>query len=309
MAKKSRSSKASSAVLASKFPLLAASPSISDQMRQELSETENEFARRLRRGKSNRLKELANLERDLEISDLRAKLARLQPIDQLLTETCGNARTLLEAYQSSAPESNPEIIYGFDTLQTHLEPHVLPHVLPNVYEILLDLELDEIGIALFRYLTSIDKSHRTIIGNKKAITRQSVWERSRRLQTKMWELRKLTAIQSLSDSLEHRNRRAGLNGGPSLPISDPFVSLALDTSNGPFPTVFDVVRFGLWIWSARQAEDLLAKMPENTNLPWGVTSSPNPECQVPGFVTPNNFEEFDPGLSRFVKETFEEASK
>jgi hypothetical protein len=305
---KKQTGKKGSDLLSLRFPLLAASPATTDQVKQELSETETEFARRLRRGSRNRIKELQNLERDLEISVLREQVARLTPIELLMKRICGPTQTLLDAREKATPQLQAESIYLFDSIQAHPELRLLPHALPNVQQILQDLKLDDIGIALFRYLTSVDLTFTTRVGADRAISRQSLWERSIRLQSKMWELRKLTAIQSLVESLERRNCRAGLNGEPALPIDDPLVKLAFDNSDISFPSVFDVVRFGLWIWSAREEEHSTFAQNSESFFPLGVITSPTPDCKKEGFLGPNVYEELDPNFSELAREMFKEVS-
>ena len=295
--------------LASRFPYLAASPSISETTRRELAETEVELARRLRRGKNGRLKELTQLENELELMALRKRLDRLSPVEDLLCNISGKAITLLEAQQDISSAHRAEAIFALDSIQIRPELRLLPHAKPEVIEALKDLRLDEIGIALFRYLTSVDKSHVTSIGKQKKISRQSIWERSRRLQSKMWELRKLKTIQSLVDSIETRNTKSGWNNGSTLPDSDPLIRLAFDYSSEVFPSVSDVVRLGLWIWSANGYEQLVSIDFENWNAPLGVISSPTPLCDIPGLIFPNDFEEFDPGLSDFVEKAFKDEPK
>lgn len=304
--------------LSARFPRLAASPTAPAEVRRDLAGTEADLASRLRRGKANRLRELGSLERDLEVVDLREMALRLDSFERVFRSGSEAPTSLLSLVDSSSPSVRNEALYALDSIQVRPQLRVLPHHWGAIREDLLSLKLDEIGVALFRNLTSPLRFYIPRLGPQRRISRQALWERSWRIQSKMWDLRKTASLNSLVESMNQLTDRRAAEM-PAIPTSSGLISLALVDPEGPFPTVGDAVRLGLWIWSASVTDENVGFDERDSDqiVPPGIAPTPHPLFSIDGYFT-QRFDsdavtvevpaewvrEKSPKLSKFSNESF-----
>ena len=238
-------------IVGSRFPLMSASPHLALDIREDFLLAEKAFGEKYRRGKQARLEELQNIENRLAVEHLSMEVEHLRPITDLLSMFSGSSATLLDA-ASGVPvdEKKAEIIYGLASIRLQRSLEVADYSLSDVQNILTQLDLDELGVSIFRELIcGIDTGGSALaIGARHKVSRQTVSERRTRLITKILKLKENSRIMALQTFMSSRmQNEKGIQG---FTLLDPVIAISRVPNRSEFPNVVDVVLFGLWLTTA-----------------------------------------------------------
>ena len=241
-------------IVGSRFPLMSRSSHLALDIREDFLLTKKAFGERYRRGTQARLEELQNVENRLAVEHLSLEIEHMRPITDLLSMFSGSSATLLDA-ASGVPvdEKKAEILYGLATIRLQRSLEVADYSLSNIRNILRQLDLDDLGVSIFRELIcGIDIGESALaIGARHKVSRQTVSERRTRLVTKILNLRGNSQVMSLQTFMSSRIQNdKGIQG---FSLLDPVVAIFRVPNRSEFPNVIDVVILGLWLSSADSA--------------------------------------------------------
>ena len=241
-------------IVGSRFPLMSRSSHLALDIREDFLLTKKAFGEKYRRGTQARLEELQNVENRLAVEHLSLEIEHMRPITDLLSMFSGSSATLLDA-ASGVPvdEKKAEILYGLATIRLQRSLEVADYSLSNIRNILRQLDLDDLGVSIFRELIcGIDIGESALaIGARHKVSRQTVSERRTRLVTKILNLRGNSQVMSLQTFMSSRIQNdKGIQG---FSLLDPVVAISRVPNRSEFPNVIDVVILGLWLSSADSA--------------------------------------------------------
>ena len=241
-------------IVGSRFPLMSRSSHLALDIREDFLLTKKAFGEKYRRGTQARLEELQNVENRLAVEHLSLEIEHMRPITDLLSMFSGSSATLLDA-ASGVPvdEKKAEILYGLATIRLQRSLEVADYSLSNIRNILRQLDLDDLGVSIFRELIcGIDIGESALaIGARHKVSRQTVSERRTRLITKILNLRGNSQVMSLQTFMSSRIQNdKGIQG---FSLLDPVVAISRVPNRSEFPNVIDVVILGLWLSSADSA--------------------------------------------------------
>ena len=167
--------------------------------------------------------------------------------------SCSSATLLDAATGVPVDEKKAEIIYALATIRLQRSLELADYSLSNVQNILKQLDLDDLGVSIFRELIcGIDLDESALaIGARHKVSRQTVSERRTRLITKILNLRENSQVMSLQTFMSSRIQNdKGIQG---FSLLDPVVAISRIPNRSEFPNVVDVVLLGLWLSSADSA--------------------------------------------------------
>ena len=241
-------------IVGSRFPLMSRSSHLALDIREDFLLTKKAFGEKYRRGTQARLEELQNVENRLAVEHLSLEIEHMRPITDLLSMFSGSSATLLDA-ASGVPvdEKKAEILYGLATIRLQRSLEVADYSLSNIRNILRQLDLDDLGVSIFRELIcGIDIGESALaIGARHKVSRQTVSERRTRLITKILNLRGNSQVMSLQTFMSSRIQNdKGIQG---FSLLDPIIAISRVPNRSEFPNVIDVVLLGLWLSSADSA--------------------------------------------------------
>ena len=238
-------------IIGSRFPLMSGSSHLALDIREDFLLTEKAFGEKYRRGTQARLEELQNIENRLAVEHLSLEIEHTRPITDLLSMFSGSSATLLDAATGvPVDEKKAEIIYALATIRLQRSLEVADYSLSNVQNILKQLDLDDLGVSIFRELIcGIDLGESALaIGARHKVSRQTVSERRTRLITKILKLKENSRIMALQTFMSSRmQNEKGIQG---FTLLDPVVAISRIPNRSEFPNVVDVVLFGLWLTTA-----------------------------------------------------------
>jgi|GEM_PF-5325857 len=230
-----------------KFPVLNRQSVLDPDVKTDLALTEVEFGRKYKRGKAKRLEALEVMENRLAVIALRAARTDVEQfmnqVDELLrANELGIGRSL--AVPQNAAEA--EVVFRLTFLRLGASGPEFALNLTAMLASLADLVSRAIPIDIFRTLVTDVEGSETAqtLADRYGKGRQAIYDRQDRMIDKLDELRSSTDFSTLSRYLRE-NAIVFHTGKMSTSLAHPLVAIAA-MDRGNFPSVHDVVAFGLW---------------------------------------------------------------
>ena len=229
------------------FPLLSQQPGLSNDIRDDLSSTDNIFGSRHKRGKSARLEALENMENRLELAVLRNKVAQNQVlIDQLQFVLSANGGGLGQLFSIPINLEQAEAVFRLSFLRLGrpgpeftLNPQTMMNKLSAV-------TTDDVSIEVLRQLiiNISDSATPQDLAAKYGRGRQSIYDRQNRMTLK---LDALIADSEFSELIQYLQSTTCVVRSSQITASlaHPLAAILLLPPND-FPSIHDLVAVAFW---------------------------------------------------------------
>ena len=246
--KREKVSKKRVVLLRDMFPYLWSSPNTAEDIRAVLKMTSTELGSKLKRGKKLSMTKLRNLENELEVSALRAKLDDHKKIFDLLNDLpCQHGSILDVSRIVPSALDEAETIFSLAGVFVGRQLQVGEFTLEKCLKLLSEFELDEVDVSIFRGQVSAltDSTSVIKIAKQYKLSRQSVNQRRLGIFENVKKLESAIEFKSLTKFL----RRRGMQSNSAFEFSpeDTLVTIHSVQSSAEFPTVVDVVNAALWL--------------------------------------------------------------
>jgi len=259
-------------VLAGEIDILIDDKNLAADLGGSTTQLKRRLARRNQRP-TPRIKQLSVWNAALELRHHRTEsegsLAVINELSQLVHGSAYLDETLERPWWLGQLEAH----YVFSTCRINPVPGVTPNRLSKVLEILKGLELDSYEVILVR--TRLFQLYGPLPSlGESEISRQAIWKKFKGLRERLIALEDDPSISALVAEIYSRNPFEGEADpeggyiGPVIDTRDPLIRFALNTPQGEFPNVLDVLHLGIWLYSGTN--------PFGPTDPAGFTESEHP---------------------------------